>query len=374
MEHTQQSESDVTDAARPRRRRVNGCSVVWPVVVLLVLASCGQPLESTRRPDASGKPDAAAADLALDSGSSADGPAADTRADSGPLSGPPYPFVMAHGFFGFDKIGPIDYWWRTIPTLRKDGHIVEVTTVDPFNSTYVRGEQLLTKVKAILAKHHAAKVNIIGHSLGGIDARYVACKLPGRVASVTTIATPHRGSRMADQLYKVKGIFTNKLAEAFIKAVAPKLWGDPAAKTNLEASMKFLRRDSLKTFNAAYPDQPGVTYYSISGRSNKALAPTECNNPNAPPFIATFAQVKDPIDPLLLPIALFLGGSLTNPAPNDGIVELSSTKWGTWLGCIPADHMDQVGHLMGDNPGRGNTFNHVTFYRELLAWLVKQGF
>jgi hypothetical protein len=33
----------------------------------------------------------------------------------------------------------------------------------------------------------------------------------------------------------------------------------------------------------------------------------------------------------------------------------------TAAGCVPADHLDEIGHLLGDHPGLGNDFDHVAF-------------
>src|SRR2546428_5344478 len=58
-----------------------------------------------------------------------------------------YPIVLVHGLFGFDAIGPVDYWYGIPAALRADGAQVYVTQVSASNSTEVRGEQLLTQVK-----------------------------------------------------------------------------------------------------------------------------------------------------------------------------------------------------------------------------------
>jgi len=44
------------------------------------------------------------------------------------------------------------------------------------------------------------KVNVIGHSMGGIDARVAIARFGAaeRVASLTTVASPHRGTPLAD--------------------------------------------------------------------------------------------------------------------------------------------------------------------------------
>ena len=61
-----------------------------------------------------------------------------------------YPIVLVHGLFGFDRIGPVDYWYGIPSALRSDGAKVYVTQVSAANSTEVRGEQLLTQVMSVL--------------------------------------------------------------------------------------------------------------------------------------------------------------------------------------------------------------------------------
>ena len=68
------------------------------------------------------------------------------------------------------------------------------------------------------------------------------------------------------------------------------------------------------------------------------------------------------------------GAGLTPKPVHDGLVPVASARHGTFLGCIPADHMDEVNQLAGDSPGPGNPFDAVQFYRDLAAWLVAQGF
>ncbi len=70
-------------------------------------------------------------------------------------------------------------------------------------------------------------MNIVAHSKGGLDARYMISHLDmgGAVASLTTIATPHRGSellnllcRLPDPVYRR---ITRQIDRVFAKA------GDP---------------------------------------------------------------------------------------------------------------------------------------------------
>jgi triacylglycerol lipase len=111
-----------------------------------------------------------------------------------------YPIVLVHGVMGFAYIGKQSYW-RGIPeTLRSHGGQVYVAQVSPFNSTEVRGEQLLAQVARIRQESGAAKVNLIGHSHGVPTVRYVAGIKPEWVASVTSVAGPTTGSEVADWL------------------------------------------------------------------------------------------------------------------------------------------------------------------------------
>jgi triacylglycerol esterase/lipase EstA (alpha/beta hydrolase family) len=63
---------------------------------------------------------------------------------------------------------------------------------------------------------------------------------------------------------------------------------------------------------------------------------------------------------LLASFAL-LGGPFTL---NDGVVPTASCVWGRFLGCLPADHFDQVGQVLGVSD-----FDYERFYLEHLAWL-----
>ncbi len=61
-----------------------------------------------------------------------------------------YPIVFIHGMGGFITVGTdsfgLDYWYQILPDLARNGANVWATRVSPFNSTEVRGEQLLQQV------------------------------------------------------------------------------------------------------------------------------------------------------------------------------------------------------------------------------------
>jgi triacylglycerol lipase len=124
----------------------------------------------------------------------------------GTPKGAPYPVVLAHGFFGFEDFagaGFLTYYYKVKENLAAKGELVLTPAVDPFNDSDYRGDQLIEHIEAFLAQTGSAKVNLIGHSQGGLDARAVAHKRPDLVASVVTIATPHHGTPVADIALKL---------------------------------------------------------------------------------------------------------------------------------------------------------------------------
>jgi triacylglycerol lipase len=380
--------------------------------VLGVLALAGAGCGGSAGGGGAGDPDdaglhgdaAAAVDAALPGSDGAlpgsDGAVVTTDAgdgtDPGPdLLGPPYPIVLAHGFFGFDELfGVVDYWWQIPETLAAAGETqVFVTTVDPFNSSTVRGDQLIAQIENILASTGHAKVNIIGHSQGGLDARVVAHERPDLVASATTIATPHQGSEVADLVEALSGDLLVDLLNALLQLIGPALWDMIDDGSDISAGLYLFSQAGIAEFNETYTDSPGVRYYSVTGTSGPEYGTTSpstgpCSTVNPPAFITKWFDDRDAIDPLLSLTEWYLSdyGLNRNEYRNDGLVRASSGQWGRFLGCIPADHLDEVGQLFGAHPGcywhwngwywerRCNDFDYLEFYLDLVDFVRAEGF
>lgn len=353
------------------------------VVALMAGTACGggdEASATTPPPDATvdaagsgGAGGGATIDAGVDAGGS------DAGVDAAPPLGPPYPIVLAHGFFGFEEfagVGFATYFYQVKDTLAKSGEVeVYTPAVDPFNDSTYRGAQLLAHVQAILATTGHAKVNLVGHSQGGLDARVVAHLRPDLVASVTTIATPHQGTPIADVVLKlVPSSQAQSLIDWLVKAVGQALYDQAGQQTALSKPMKLFSKQGIAEFNAKYTDGAGVSYFSIAGRSDWHLATAHCQALTPPSFIAKWQWETDPIEPLFAIAEAYLDGGIGNPYPNDGLVRVQDAKWGTFLGCIPADHLDEIGHLFGDSPGLGNAWRHDDFYVALAAFLREKGF
>lgn len=268
-----------------------------------------------------------------------------------------YPIVLAHGLFGFDSIGPVDYWYGIPSALRADGAQVYVTQVSAANSTEVRGEQLLTQVKQILAATGAAKVNLVGHSHGGPTARYVASVRPDLIASVTSVGGVNKGSMIADVILGVapSGSLSNAVLVSITNGLATVitfLSGSPTMPQSSLAAVNSLSTTGSLTFNAAHPEgipttacgegaytARGVSYFSWSG---------------AKPYTNVF----DILDPALALTSLAFGS-----AKNDGLVSSCSSHLGRVIRDDYAmNHLDEVNQTIGLT----NIFetSPVTLYRQ----------
>lgn len=194
-----------------------------------------------------------------------------------------YPIVLAHGVMGFGYAGEgKQSYWRDIPeTLRAHGAKVYVTQVSAFNSSDVRGEQLMAQVRQIMQESGAKKVNLIGHSHGSQSVRYVAGTHPEWVASVTTVSGPTMGSEVADWLFELTKT-KPWLADALLglgNKLGALINGITGVDLPIDAAeaMKSLTRSGAAFFNqrfpAGVPEQAcgegahvvdGVHYYSWS--------------------------------------------------------------------------------------------------------------
>lgn len=290
---------------------------------------------------------------------------------------PPVPIVLCHGFFGFDGFAGVDfltYFYEVADDLRAQGEpYVFTPTVDPFNDSFVRGAQLVDHIAAIRAETGAEKVILIGHSQGGLDARVAAHLEPDWIEAVVSYGTPHHGTPPADVVTRLlPHPQFNALVDAFTRLVAAPLYDAVGEETSVTAAFHQLSSEGAEAFNQAVPDAPQVAYYSVTGRTDLRLAREACAAQNRPDFITRYDRDRDPLDPLFLIPEAIIDAPFA-PVASDGLVPVASARHGRFLGCVPADHLDQIGQLFGDRPGLVSVWHHKVFFRELTAWLRAQG-
>ena len=155
----------------------------------------------------------------------------------------------------------MSYWGRIPETLRSKGIYAFLGNTDAWGRYDSNAEILKNTVDAVLRETRVKKVNIIAHSKGGLDARYFIWKYRygGQVASLTTMSTPHRGSELADILFKQKTIHS-ALAKKILK-VFGKLYGD--ADPDLYNVIHHLTTEEMQAFNETAGMDDRVYYQSV---------------------------------------------------------------------------------------------------------------
>ncbi|KAG6817706.1 hypothetical protein H0H87_004497 [Tephrocybe sp. NHM501043] len=263
-------------------------------------------------------------------------------ADSAADRSPAHPVVFCHGLLGFDSvtIGPsiapvhVSHWRGIKEVLEENGTEVLITRVPATSSPVDRAHVLERTISQV---YPGRKVHLIGHSMGGLDCRYLASHLTHRnfdVLSITTIATPHRGSAFADHFLSTVGP-TRMPSVLSLLDLLPNGGGDGSA-------FQSLTLDSMRKFNQDTPDVPGVRYFSWGAVYEPGL-----------------------IDTWKWPHGVIL----EKEGPNDGLVSVESSKWGTYLGTLQhVNHLDLVGWIntarykWAEMMGKEIKFRPATFY------------
>ena len=115
-----------------------------------------------------------------------------------------YPILMVHGM-GFRDRKHLNYWGRIPGALERIGCRIFYGHQDSNASVETNAYHLAMRINEVLSESGAERVNVIAHSKGGLDIRCAIAKydLGAKVASVTTINTPHNGSITVDKLLRL---------------------------------------------------------------------------------------------------------------------------------------------------------------------------
>lgn len=260
-----------------------------------------------------------------------------------------YPLVMAHGMGGFTAIGGLSigqYFYGINSDLTANGAKVFATQVTSFDSSYVRGEQLLSQVKQIMAITGSPKVNLIGHSQGTMDSRYVAAIIPSKIASVTGVGGPNLGSPVADTIKAasaipvlgpvLKPLITGGI-DAFFKLLD---MSSGQAYTNSSWNgLNQLTTAGSAAFNAQFPQGMPSTKCGQGSNSGEGSNSVKYYSWGGTKNLTNMFDISDPF--------LALTG-LMIPGPNDGLVAQCSSHLGQVIrDDYSQNHLDEVNLVFG---------------------------
>lgn len=231
-----------------------------------------------------------------------------------------YPIVISHGMGAQAEIlGGLINYWGTIPgKLKENGANVYITSVNAMDSTENKAAQWKEQVLQILAVSGKDKINLIGHSHGTIYSRYAITNLgmSSRVASHTSIAGPHRGSVIADMIMGILPNWLEDLGGPVVDWIFMLIMGDKNGDS-VANGYDLVRSNMINVFNPNTPNVPGIYYQSYAYKITNALG--------GGLFLATWGIMK-PYE-----------------GDNDGLVSVSSAKWGNFRGVIDGGSWSWLG-------------------------------
>lgn len=260
-----------------------------------------------------------------------------------------YPLLLVHGVF-FRDTKYFNYWGRIPKELKANGATVFYGNQQSAASVADSAAELAARIDEILAQTGAEKVNVIAHSKGGLDCRYALSELgmAHRVASLTTVNTPHRGCLFADDLLdKIPAKTQQKIADTY-NAALRKL-GDRAP--DFMAAVRDLTDEACQKRNAELPDPQGVYCQSIG---------------------TVLARASSGQFPLNLSYRLVRHYD----GENDGLVSERSFAWGERYQCLRPTGERGISHadIIDLNRENIDEFDVREFYVSLVAELKAKGF
>jgi triacylglycerol lipase len=277
--------------------------------------------------------------------------------------------VLVHGILGFDDTqgllnGLVKYWGGLDGYLRSKGAKVATPASPAMANLETRARETIQYLEGTSTNpgwritNGCSKVHLVGHSQGGLVSRYMVKYLnyASKVATVTSVNTPHQGSPVADVVLNVIPDWLEPFVGLVLDNLAKLIYRDGRPQDAI-AMGGSLTVSYLSNFNKVATNVPTVKYYSYGSK------------------MAWADPIQHPVMALLYP-ATWAGGIWYGMgSSNDGIVPFSSQKWGTWKG-EPSTYWYATGvdHLQATNlEWSGQSYYDVQGYYLNIALNAKAG-
>lgn len=207
--------------------------------------------------------------------------------------------VLIHGYL---CVSARAYWAAFLPSqlhLRASGIEVVLARMPRTGSVTSRAGRLARQLSHLPHR----RLVLVGHSMGGLDARMVASRLDPerRVRTVATIGTPHGGSPAAEWVLGKRG-----------------RWPVPLLRWIDRGALRDLTREGAYRLDRLMPDRPDVDYLSMGGRYPLSQL--------TPAFQDVAAQVE-----------------ADEPGPSDGFVPLRSALRWQGAATLETHHLGLIG-------------------------------
>lgn len=255
-----------------------------------------------------------------------------------------YPIVLVHGIAAkqlpfFNAFGNID------KELKKEGYRVYVSDHDGFGSIENNAEQIKKFIRWVMTECRTDRVNIIAHSKGGLDSKYMITELgmEEHVASLTTICTPHQGSIIASKIYGLP--YSAKIALSCIVNDLYQVVGGDKHPDSMKVCEQLCSVD---------------TYEEVMHLSNHVYCQSYSTN------------ITEAEDCVVMALPMNIQTRALAPE-NDGLVAEESTRFGVYRGsCLdtPVSHV-QIIDFCAKKRQKPRIYS---FYKQVCSDLERMGF
>ncbi len=176
----------------------------------------------------------------------------------------PYPVVLIHG-----TISSKNVWQNLVNSLREDGFVVFAPDYGVHGTQDIPAstEDVGAYIEQVLAATGAEQVDIVGHSQGGLLARYWINEMGGEeyVHHLVTLGSPHKGTTILGML---GGMVTGETTQRMAAATIRRVFG--------AAGMQQVIGSPLLDTLAASPDtRPLIRYSCFATRNDTTVVPQE---------------------------------------------------------------------------------------------------
>lgn len=257
-----------------------------------------------------------------------------------------HPVLLCHGYGALVSLVKPSPLYDVAMLMRRHHVLAFAPNIVPYAKIETRAARWVKLIHKIVEQTGAEKLNIVAHSMGGLDMRFALSQLNAapHVSSLTTICTPHRGSSLAELGLNAPATIRNKVID-LLDWMGNHVY--PGDSSDAIGSVEQLTRKYVtETFNPSVPDVDGIPYYSYSSALGKGT------------------------DQSITVISRYQNNHIfEQEGLNDGMVSVESAQWGEHISTGSLSHLEQMNLRVKDD--RKPLFE--AFWLDVLKMLEEKG-
>lgn len=230
-----------------------------------------------------------------------------------------HPVLLCHGYGAIASLVKPSPLYDVSMLLRSHHVLSFAPNIVPYAKIETRAHGWVNLINRIVEEKNFEKLNIVAHSMGGLDIRYALAKLDiaPKVASFTTVCTPHHGTSLAELTLRTPDAIRDKLAD-FLDWMGERIY--PHTKSDsVGSAVQLTRRYVTEEFNPEIEDVPDIPYYSYSSAVGKGTT-----------------------EPIKVMGRYQNNHIFEQEGLNDGMVSVESSKWGEHIKTAKLSHLEQM--------------------------------